>query len=49
MKKTEATLAHLITDKEPNHVCGKLEWLYFNMQFKAKKNLKVKVQSLLSS
>lgn len=37
MKKTEATIAHLITDKEPSHVCGEFELLYFNMQYKTNK------------
>lgn len=37
MKKIEATIAHLITDKEPSHVCGEFELLYFNMQYKTNK------------
>lgn len=43
MKKIEPIQAHLITDKEPNYTCSKLQWFYFNIQFTAKKNLMVKV------
>lgn len=49
MKKIEAMPAHLMTDKESSHACGKFEWFYFKMQFKAKKNMTVKIQSFLSS